>query len=57
MNDGSKLTLVANLQETDASANVAVNGRILFATHENFPQMLAKGMLPAWSAAWYLREL
>ncbi|MGH8770221.1 MAG: malto-oligosyltrehalose trehalohydrolase [Burkholderiales bacterium] len=57
MNDGSKLTLVANLQETDASANVAVSGRILFATHENFPQTLAKGALPAWSTAWYLQEL
>lgn len=50
LDDGSRLTLLANLGAHDVRAAQAPEGRCLFALHPP----CATDMLPAWSVAWWL---
>ncbi len=50
MNDGSCVTLLANLSGEAIRTDIALNGRILFATHA------IKKALPPWSVAFLIEE-
>jgi hypothetical protein len=56
LGDGSRLTLLANLQPAPAAVHVIPQGRCLYRLPEDFPPDMPHGQLPAWSVAWYLEE-
>jgi 1,4-alpha-glucan branching enzyme len=54
---GGCLRLWAQLgPERCTGAPVPRNGTLLFSTHEALPQLLQRGEMPPWSAAWYLEK-
>ncbi len=54
LGDGSRLTLLANLGAAPVSGVGRPAGVALFAGSSGLELELAKGMLPPWSAAWFL---
>lgn len=55
LGDGARLTLFANLCGEAAAAVIHADGRLLYGTPSGIREALAGGMLPPWSAAWFLR--
>lgn len=54
---GARLALFAHLADRTADGPpVAEPGRLLHASHEGLRDALARGVRPAWSAAWFLDE-
>jgi malto-oligosyltrehalose trehalohydrolase len=56
INDGSKLTLLANLGTEALLGIQAPNGKMIYATQEATPDTLMAGTLPPWSVAWFLES-
>jgi malto-oligosyltrehalose trehalohydrolase len=57
LGDGSRLQLWAQLAPQPCKLAAAPSrARLLFSTHETLPHSLEGGEMPAWSAAWYLRD-
>ncbi|MDD5328933.1 MAG: malto-oligosyltrehalose trehalohydrolase [Sulfuricella sp.] len=54
LGDGSRLTLLANLGASPVAGAARPAGVPLFAGAGDLEPELAKGVLPAWSAAWFL---
>lgn len=57
LGDGSELTLIARLDERDASGVATPTGRLLAASDGRVASALSNGVLPKWSAAWFLVEM
>ena len=54
LGDGSRLSLYANLGESDASLSAAPAGEPLYVCPADAEYRLLQSQLPAWTAAWYL---
>jgi 1,4-alpha-glucan branching enzyme/maltooligosyltrehalose trehalohydrolase len=54
LGDASQLTLLANLDGAPLELDAEAEGRLLYATSEGVAG--SRRSLPAWVAAWYLRE-
>jgi len=54
LGDGTELTLLARLTARDAERVATPAGRLLAASDANVATALKKGVLPKWSAAWFL---
>lgn len=53
---GGKLTLLANLGDTPATANTETSGQCLYCTAKDHEPYNPTTLLPAWTTAWYLLE-
>jgi malto-oligosyltrehalose trehalohydrolase len=53
--DGSQLILLANLAPEPLSGLTSPEAQLIYATDELSPEALKRGILPAWSVAWFLR--
>ena len=56
LGDGSHLHLIANLGEAPMQLTEQPTGRLLYATPDEAGTAGDRGVLPAWSVAWYLQE-
>lgn len=56
LNDGSVLTLIANLGNEPARVDVSAHGKLLFASNDELEDTLLQGSMSPWSANFYLPE-
>jgi malto-oligosyltrehalose trehalohydrolase len=56
LGDNSRLHLIARLDRSDADNVATPGGRLLAASDDRVAKMLKNGVLPKWSAAWFLED-
>ena len=56
LGDGGRLTLLANLGESEVAGTAAPEGRLLAESEPGLGEDLSKGRLAGWSALWFLSD-
>jgi maltooligosyltrehalose trehalohydrolase len=56
LGEGSELTLLANLGESEVPLPAPLAGEVLFALPESLDPRAAQGKLPSWAVLWLLKE-